>query len=106
VADVEAGGSCLATPRRAAEEAVRHALERRRADDLDASDGDQPRLRETCSYVSRLSLGAAAMRSSSARISAARTGSVRRQRPSGGTKRAAVCGLIGSSARIRSAIRR
>ena len=50
--------------------------------------------------------GAATIRSSSARISAARFGSNRRQRPSGGTSRAAVCGLSLSAARIMSARKR
>jgi len=62
-----------------------------------------PRLFEACSNTSLESPGVATIRCSAAFISSARAGSKRRQRPSGGTSRAAVCGLSLSAARIVSA---
>ena len=58
------------------------------------------RLFETCSNTSLLRPGVATIRSSSARIRAARSSPKRRQRPSGGTSFAAFCGLSLSTARI------
>ena len=64
------------------------------------------RLLDACSVMSLLTSGAFRMRSSSVRIIAARATSNRRQRPSGGTSLAAVCGLMRSSAISWSATKR
>ena len=63
-------------------------------------------LRRLLEHILADTPGAATIRSSSARISAARPASNRRQRPSGGTSRAATCGLIASAAMIMSASKR
>ena len=90
-ADVEPGDRARSKPRRAGRgsRAGRRRAPRARMTSTGVSQGC---LRHLLAGIAR-QLGRAAIRSSSARISAARPGSIRRQRPSGGTNRAAVCGV-------------